>query len=74
MNKQEIRYDYDFLSKPLREKSNWNKHKGKYTKDFIVWVDEEYTRLQKEKDKLENQLVDIEWELQRIEEGYWWMV
>ena len=74
MNKKYTRYDYDFLSKPLREKSKWNHHKGKYTKDFIIWVDEEYTRLQKEKDKLENQLVDIEWELQRIEEGYWWMV
>jgi len=26
------------------------------------------------KNELENQLVDVEWELERIEMGYWWSV
>jgi hypothetical protein len=81
INKQEIRYPFDFLNKDLRNRSLWNKHKGSYTKDFIVWVDEEYTRLQQKKsdilyltEHLQSQLVDTEWEIERLEEGYWWFV
>jgi hypothetical protein len=81
MNKKEIRYDFDFLSKPLRDKSNWNKHKGKYTEDFIVYVNEEYKKFQQKRDDilylkehLEKELADVEWELERITEGYWGLV
>ena len=71
---EEIEYDYNFLSTPLQEKSKWNKHKGKYTKDFIFYVDTEYKKLQQKKSELESELVDTDWEIERIEEGLWWMV
>jgi len=73
-DEEEITYPYDFLSIPLREKSKWNRRRGSYTKDFILYVDKEYQRLQQKKNELENQLVDVEWELERIEMGYWWSV
>ena len=80
-NKKEIRYDFDFLSKPLREKSKWNLHKGKYSEEFILYVDAEYKKLQQKRDDilylsehLEKELVDVEWELERITEGYWSLV
>ena len=78
MNKKNTRYDYDFLSKPLRQKSKWNKHKGAYTKDFILYVDSEYQKFQQKRDDilylkehLEKELADCDWEIERIEEGYW---
>ena len=80
-NKKEIRYDYDFLSKPLRQKSKWNKHGGKYTKEFILYIDIEYKKLQQKredilylKEHLDKELVDVQWEIERIENGYWGMV
>ena len=80
-NKKETTYDYDFLSKPLRQKSKWNKHGGKYTEEFILYVDMEYTKLQQKKDDilylkehLDKELVDVDWELERITEGYFGLV
>jgi hypothetical protein len=81
INKLEIRYPYDFLSKDLRNKSKWNKHKGAYTKDFIFYIDGEYKKLQQKRtdilylnEYLQGQLVDTNYEIERIEEGYWWFV
>jgi hypothetical protein len=80
-NKKEKTYDYDFLSKPLREKSKWNKHKGKYSEEFILYVDAEYRKLQQKRDDilylsehLEKELVDVDYEISRIQNGEWWFV
>lgn len=80
-NKKETRYDYNFLSKPLREKSKWNKHKGKYSEEFILYVDAEYRKLQQKRDDilylsehLEKELVDVDYEISRIQNGEWWFV
>jgi len=81
MNKEEIRYPFDFLNKDLRNKSKWNKHKGTYTKDFILYVDGEYKKLLQKKtdilylnEYLQGQLVDTNYEIERLEQGYWWFV
>ena len=80
-NKKEIRYDYDFLSKPLREKSKWNLHKGKYSEEFILYVDMEYKKLKQKredilylKEHLQKELVDVDYEISRIQNGEWWFV
>ena len=80
-NKKETTYDYEFLSKPLREKSKWNLHKGKYSEEFILYVDMEYKKLKQKKEDilylkehLQKELVDVDYEISRIQNGEWWFV
>ena len=81
MNELEIRYPFHFLNKELRDKSSWNKHHGSYTKDFIFYIDGEYKKLLQKKtdilylnEYLQGQLVDTNYEIERIHAGNWWFV